>query len=217
MMKTNNYTINLYEFSNTPQDVRSTLFRMRKKGFIDRLNWDIDSYKGQDEEADQFDSKGTYYITIENSVAIQGSVRLRPSYLPNLTNQNFSWLTEGVCLNTQKTWEASRFIINSSFKVAKGRGGNVNLIDERTVLLFLSMLNFAISNGINDYEIIINTLMRKILSLSGWNTNILSSGKGSLDEPIHYGLLPCSINSYESVASKHFHYDSYRSLKAYRQ
>lgn len=213
MTKINNYTINLYEFSNTPQDVISTLFRMRKKEFIDRLKWDIDSYKGQEEEEDRFDSKGTCYITLENSLAIQGSVRLRPSYLPNLANQNFSWLTEGVRLNTHKTWEASRFTINSSFKEARNRKNNSNIIDERTVLLFLSMLNFAISNGINDYEIIINTFMKKILSLSGWNANILSSGKGSLDEPIHYGLLPCSINSYESIASKHFHDASYRSLK----
>ncbi|MCL1479941.1 MAG: hypothetical protein MH213_00760 [Marinobacter sp.] len=179
---------------------------MRRDQFIDRLKWNIESYKGGDVEADQFDAAGTYYLILEYGDCLVGSVRLRPSYIPNMTNTYFGELTDGCKINRFTTWEASRFNIEIESDKESNVSNRGSFISERTVLLFLAMIEYGLENRIEGYEIIVDPLMKRILSLTGWKGMYLASGKGSFSEDIHYGLLPCSVKVRSAIAGKYYSY-----------
>ncbi|MBA2781274.1 hypothetical protein H1D44_20625 [Halomonas kenyensis] len=183
-------------------EIKTILYKQRQRQFIDRLKWSIESYNGGEKESDQFDTSGTYYLIIRDSTDIQGSVRLRPSKLQNLSSVQFSWLTGAVRISNDLTWEASRFTINPSYKRPKNLSKGAGIVDDRTISLFIFMLDFAIKNGINHYEVIVGRQMKKILTLAGWEMEVLSSGKAAPKEIIYYGLLPCTKVCYETMLSK---------------
>jgi acyl homoserine lactone synthase len=64
------------------------------------------------------------------------------------------------------------------------------------------MIKFAQQQKIHAYEIVVDTLMEKILKRSGWPIERLNTALGSKGEHIIYGTLPCTLKTYEEVLSK---------------
>jgi acyl homoserine lactone synthase len=200
------YTTTIMAYCDLSPDTLKQLFQLRREQFIDRLKWNIESYEGGDEEADNFDAMGTYYLILEHRGCLVGSVRLRPSFLPNMTNTDFSELVKGIKINRFTAWEASRFhIANNTANENKAAKGE-SFISEKTVILFLAMIEYGIENSIEGYEIIVDAFMKRLLSLTGWKGKYLASGKGSCNETIYYGFLPCSVKALTEIAGKYYSY-----------
>lgn len=187
---------NLYSMD---QEIKEQIFISRKKTFIDRRQWDIVSYDGGDHEIDQYDDPDSYYIYSIYNRTVTGCVRLRPSSAPTLMTGPLKWLKDPINFSEKETgaiWEASRFFITPSKNENTMSGGG---IDIRTLVLFLSMIEFGIERKISHYEVVVDAIMARILRRSGWKLKILNYGEGSLNERIYYGLLPCSTENYDYI------------------
>lgn len=177
------------------------IYTVRKEAFVDRRGWDIPTYDGGEWERDQYDDSSSIYIVVETEEHIQGCVRVRPSLIPNVTRGIVSELSlqEDYFLakvGNGQVWEASRFALkttrNSSFVRVDG-------VDIRTVLLFGEMLNLALQSNISCYEVIVDGLMKKVLSRARWDLDIVHKGRGSKNESVYYGLLGCSEKQYKKM------------------
>jgi len=180
------------------QGMRKQIYRSRKEVFIDRKQWKVESYEGGDIESDEYDDCKAYYLCTLSGSSITGCVRLRPSTSPTLMIGPFKWLKESIApseLYNDITWEASRFFITP------GRLGSAEQgrFDRRTHALFLSMIEFGMTAGISDYEVVVDAMMARILRMSGWPLRVLSSGVVSLNEKVYYGLLPCNGMAFENI------------------
>ncbi len=177
---------------------REKIYYLRKRVFIDRLKWRIDSYESGEFECDSYDDAEAYYICTLFEGDITGCVRLRPSTSPTLLAGPLKWLKTSVELSekhNEKTWEASRFFITPNrLDNDEARG-----IDCRTYTLFLSMIEFGDMKGFKNYEVVVDATMARVLRRCGWPLEILNSGLGSLNERLYYGLLSCSPESYNSI------------------
>ncbi|MBT2800524.1 hypothetical protein J7J49_04210 [Halomonas sp. ISL-56] len=177
---------------------REQIFSFRKKVFVDRNNWKIESYKGGVIECDEYDDDDAKYIYIASSDCILGCVRLRPSTSPTLLTGPFKWLKESSKswqVQTEDTWEASRFFITQHSKKCYEQGG----IDRRTYALFISMIQFGVISGFAYYEVVVDEKMARILRRSGWTLEVLNKGVGNKNEIIYYGLLPCDSKIFEHI------------------
>ncbi|SCX85995.1 acyl-homoserine-lactone synthase [Pseudomonas sp. NFACC37-1] len=207
-----NYSSCTYGFSGVSTSIASyskislntleQILSIRKLAFIDRKKWDIESYQGSDYEWDEYDDPDAIYIYAHENDRVTGCVRLRPSSKPTLMSGPLSFI-----LPTEKTrphlghcWEATRFALSANnFPTGKLTRANVDI---RTAALFLSMIKFAQQQKFHAYEIVVDTLMEKILKRSGWPIERLNTSLGSKGEHIIYGTLPCTLKTYNEVLSK---------------
>lgn len=192
----------IVSYSKIPLKTLEQILSIRKLAFIDRKKWDIESYQGSDYEWDEYDDPDAIYIYAHENDRVTGCVRLRPSNKPTLMSGPLSFI-----LPTEKTrphlghcWEATRFALSTNnFSTGKLTRANVDI---RTAALFLSMIKFAQQQKIHTYEIVVDTLMEKILKRSGWPIERLNTALGSKGENIIYGTLPCTLKTYDEVLSK---------------
>lgn len=173
------------------------IFRMRKEVFIDRRKWSIESYEGGVVERDEYDNEEAYYLCAYLDKKFAGCVRLRPSSSATLLTGPLKWLKEPVDFipATIIKWEASRFFITKNNKNNEDEQG----VDRRTQALFLGMIQFARANGFENYEVVVDALMARLLRVCGWPLCILNTGVGTLDEKIYYGLLHCGEEEFEKI------------------
>ncbi|WP_413791417.1 MULTISPECIES: acyl-homoserine-lactone synthase [unclassified Pseudomonas] len=195
-------TTSIASYSKVPLKILEQILSIRKLAFIDRKKWDIESYQGSDYEWDEYDDSDAIYIYAHQNDRVTGCVRLRPSSKPTLMSGPLSFILPAEetrpCLD--KCWEATRFALSDdNFVTGKLTRASVDI---RTAALFLSMIKFAQQQKIHTYEIVVDTLMEKILKRSGWAVERLNTALGSKGESIIYGTLPCTLNAYEEVLSK---------------
>lgn len=181
-----------------PKSFLDQIYRSRKRIFIDRKKWEMESYKGEDIEFDEYDDNDAYYIYTLNGINVTGCVRLRPSTLPTLMTGPFKSLKDPVNNDLtidESTWEASRlFITKNNVSGEKSAG-----IDKRTIAIFLGMINFGLAIGVTNFEVVVDATMRRVLKICGWPVNVLNSGFGSSNEKLYYGLLPCTLKSLNDI------------------
>ncbi|AHL36890.1 hypothetical protein CD58_16045 [Pseudomonas brassicacearum] len=207
-----NYSPSTYQFSGVSTSVASysqiplntleQILSIRKLAFIDRKKWDIESYQGSAYEWDEYDDLDAIYIYAHINDRVTGCVRLRPSNKPTLMNGALSFIlpTDQPRPCSRYCWEATRFALSTdSFTTGELTQANVDI---RTAALFLSMIKFAQQQNIHLYEIVVDTMMEKILKRSGWTVDRRNIALGSKGEKIIYGTLPCSYATYEEVLSK---------------
>lgn len=185
-------------YNDLPQCNLDEIYRSRKEIFIDRKSWDIGSYKGGDFECDRYDDEEAYYIYILNERCVTGCVRLRPSSSPTLMTGALKWLKEPVENEVSKlgpTWEASRFFITQVKSFCREKG----TVDRRTHALFILMIEFGMAKNFENYEVVVDAVMMRILRMCGWPIYVMNSGLGSLSEKVYYGLLPCDLKALNKV------------------
>ncbi|NUT84389.1 MULTISPECIES: acyl-homoserine-lactone synthase [Pseudomonas] len=192
----------IVSYSKIPLRTLEQILSIRKLAFIDRKKWDIESYQGSDYEWDEYDDPDAMYIYAHENDRVTGCVRLRPSSKPTLMSGALSFIlpTEKNRPNLDHCWEATRFALSTDSS-STGKLTRAN-VDIRTAALFLSMIKFAQQQKIHTYEIVIDTLMEKILKRSGWAIERLNTASGSKGEHVIYGTLPCTLKTYEEVLSK---------------
>ncbi|MCP2072964.1 UNVERIFIED_ORG: acyl homoserine lactone synthase [Pseudomonas lini] len=189
-------------YSKIPPKILEQIFSIRKLAFIDRKKWDIESYQGSDYEWDEYDDLDATYIYTHQNDQVTGCVRLRPSSKPTLMSGPLSFIlpAEETRAHLQHCWEATRFALSSD-DFATGELTQAN-VDIRTAALFLSMIKFAQQQNVRTYEIVVDTMMEKILKRSGWTVDRRNIALGSKGEKIIYGTLPCTLLTYEEVLKK---------------
>nr|AAG28558.1 autoinducer synthase [Pseudomonas corrugata] len=200
-------------YSKIPARTLQQILSIRKIAFIDRKKWDIESYQGSDYEWDEYDDPDAVYIYTHVNERVTGCVRLRPSNKPTLMSGALSFIlpTDNTRPRSHDCWEATRFALSTD-KTAAGELTQAN-IDVRTAALFLSMIKFAQLQNIETYEIIVDTLMEKILKRSGWRLDRRNTALGSKGETIIYGTLPCTLETYKEILRK----NAIQTITAYEQ
>ncbi|MBR9902618.1 MAG: hypothetical protein GYB15_01480 [Gammaproteobacteria bacterium] len=199
--------VRVASFESLTTEILLEIYQLRKMIFIDRRGWSIDSYTGGDFEIDSYDDADSYYLFSWNE-AVTGCVRLRPSVSPTLLTGPFKAMKEqaqGRC-DPGETWEASRFFItpkrietssNIEFKL---RGD----MDARTLALFLGMFEFGRAMKIKAFEVVVDSVMLRILKRCGWELEIFNFSYGFQGEKLYYGILSCDAESYKSIRNKFF-------------
>jgi N-acyl-L-homoserine lactone synthetase len=88
-----------------------SMYRDRKRVFIDRLRWNLQSADGE-REIDQFDTSDAVYV-IEADAAHNhlASLRLLPTTKPHLMSEVFPFLCEGEVPRGPGIWELTRLCI----------------------------------------------------------------------------------------------------------
>jgi acyl homoserine lactone synthase len=195
-------SISIASYSKIPRKTLEQILSIRKLAFIDRKKWDIESYQGSDYEWDEYDDPDATYIYAHQNERVTGCVRLRPSSKPTLMDGPLSFIlpTSAARPRLDNCWEATRFALSADESIS-GRLTQAN-VDIRTAALFLSMIKFAQQQKIYNYEIVVDTLMERILKRSGWAVDRLNTALGSKGESIIYGTLPCSFKTYENILNK---------------
>ncbi len=170
------------------------LYRLRKQTFSDRLGWDVLCSQGM--ESDEFDGPGTRYILGLYRGQLICSVRFIPLTLPNMITHTFSACFSEVSLPVHGT-ESSRFFVDK----ARAR----ELLGERypvSLVLFLSMVNWARQNGYGCIHTIVSRPMLTILRRSGWQITVLREAFLSEKERIYLLTLPAGDRDRVQLAGR---------------
>lgn len=189
-------------YSTIPTKTLEQILAIRKAAFIDRKKWDIGSYQGTDYEWDEYDDSDAIYIYSHLNDRVTGCVRLRPCSKPTLLSGALSFIlpSDKNRPHPRTCWEATRFALSSD----RSTSGELThaYVDARTAALFLSMMKFAHQQNFALYEVVVDTLMEKILKRSGWTMERHNTAVGSKGENIIYGTLSCTLSTYEGVLRK---------------
>jgi N-acyl-L-homoserine lactone synthetase len=189
-------------FGNFTDDKIKQIFSIRKNSFIDRRRWKMDSYDGTTLETDQYDNENSYYLYHENGRNIDGCVRLIPSNRPTLLCGALEYVTGGERVDFNQEyicWEASRFCLKPCFE---DKNISKRKACVRAHAMFMGMIFFGIDFGIQDYEIVVDEPMRRVLNMCGWPLSIISDSKGSRGESVYYGALNCNQACQERIKLK---------------
>ncbi|MEL6204081.1 MAG: acyl-homoserine-lactone synthase [Pseudomonadota bacterium] len=92
--------------------LRETMFRDRADQFHNRLGWAV-TVDARGWEQDQYDGLNPLYIIWELPDGTHGgSMRLLPTVGRCMVNEHFSYLTDGVHIESPLIWECTRFCIS---------------------------------------------------------------------------------------------------------
>ncbi|WP_040066973.1 acyl-homoserine-lactone synthase [Pseudomonas batumici] len=186
-------------YSELPSRALEQILSIRKTAFIDRRKWDIESYTGSDYEFDEYDNDDSVYIYSHIGSQVTGCVRLRPSHKPTLMCGALNFmLSDGLPRpNPMDCWEATRFALLSTD--TSGSDFTKSKVDFRTAALFLAMLQFARTQEVGTYEVVVDAMMEKVLRRSGWILHRRSVAQGSKGEKVIYGTLECTAMIYDNM------------------
>ncbi|KIH83864.1 hypothetical protein UCMB321_2446 [Pseudomonas batumici] len=99
--------------------------------------------------------------------------------------------------NPMDCWEATRFALLSTD--TSGSDFTKSKVDFRTAALFLAMLQFARTQEVGTYEVVVDAMMEKVLRRSGWILHRRSVAQGSKGEKVIYGTLECTAMIYDNM------------------
>ena len=117
-----------------------SMFRDRKRVFLDRLHWDLEALE-DGREIDQFDGPDAVYI-IEGTADSRhlASYRLLPTTKPHLLSEVFPFLCEMEIPRGEDIWELTRLCICPD--VSKEEALRLRRV------VWMGVLEFAVANGV---------------------------------------------------------------------
>lgn len=144
----------------------ASLFKLRKKMFVDLQKWDIPTFK--DMEYDAYDNPATTYLVhLNDHNQVNGMVRIYPTDRPYMIQDVWPGIVETMTLpRSGNVYEGSRFVIDSNVdKETKSR------IKRELVC---SMLEFGLNNNIDYYiGVMPDNFWKSVFIGSGWNVHKL--------------------------------------------
>lgn len=145
-------------------DLLKLMFRLRRRVFKDRLDWDVSSSDGM--EIDIFDALGpTYLLALAEHDEVVGCVRLLPSTGPTMLGETFPSLLNGQPLPCDpNVLESSRFCVDTDRDANTLRGG----LSHVTFLLFAAMIEYLGSVQARSIMTVTDLRMERILRRAGW-------------------------------------------------
>jgi acyl homoserine lactone synthase len=169
-------------------DAMDQMFRLRKRVFADRLEWDVTTY-GQ-YEIDSYDMlKPLYVLSMDDAgKTVLGSLRLLPTTGPNMLSDTFSeLLPEGKPIRNPTIWESSRYCVDTEV-AAHGEKG----LSHTTAELLLALCEIGIESGLTFIVTVIDLRMERILR----RLNCMGERIG---EPRQYGKVKALAGLWETT------------------
>lgn len=148
---------------------REDLFFLRKNTFKDRLNWSVTCIHQM--EYDEYDNYHTSYLLGKYQNTIICSVRFIDVKYNNMITGTFNKFFKKIDIPTDKYVEASRLFIDK--KRVVGFGLNKHPL---SLMLFLSMITYAIKYGFKGIYAIVTYQMFIIFKRSGWDVKMIDKG-----------------------------------------
>lgn len=146
------------------------MFQDRAAQFKRRLKWDV-SVDANGWETDEYDTGHAVYCIFELPDGSHGgSGRLTPLNKRNMILDKFADFFETAILNTESTWESTRFCICPKLK----KSG----IDGRTIASNLMFGGWYVARilGIQQYLAVFQKPMLRVYKTSGWEPSICRMG-----------------------------------------
>jgi N-acyl-L-homoserine lactone synthetase len=145
-------------------DLIKGMFRLRRRVFKDRLDWDVSSADGM--EIDVFDAIGpTYLLALAEGDDVVGCVRLLPTTGPTMLGNAFPSLLNGQSPPSDPgIFESSRFCVDTDRCPGTPGGG----LSRTTFLLFAAMIEYLCSVQARSIVTVTDLRMERILRRAGW-------------------------------------------------
>ncbi|WP_032113954.1 acyl-homoserine-lactone synthase [Candidatus Paracaedibacter symbiosus] len=178
-------------------DILDEFYRIRKKIFIDRLNWDLPAQG--DKEIDQYDHNQCNYLLSISNDKVSGGIRLTPSLAPNLTFDTFSDVFNlPTHIKPQNNLlEISRLgIIKTSDEMPS------NIVRRKTLELFQGILKFGLCHGYEKIITVTDIRIEKIFKLSDWPLERISEVQQVGNTRALVGFLHITQEYYDKIQAK---------------
>ncbi len=164
------------------------MFRLRKRVFLERLNWDV-KIRG-DFEIDEFDDLNPLYVLSVNERTNQvvGSLRLLPTTGPNMLADVFSdLLPEGQLIRNPTIWESSRYCVDTQLAEQWGEHG----VHRASAELLIALCEIGMHVGLTFIVTVIDLRMERILRR-------LNCAGDRIGEPRRYGSVTAIAGLWET-------------------
>jgi N-acyl-L-homoserine lactone synthetase len=140
------------------RDVLDSMYRDRKRVFVDRLGWKLDVVDGQF-EIDEFDTASAVYLVVHDEAGRhQGSVRLLPTTRPHILGTVFPHLCAGAVPTGEDVWEITRLCTAPELAQARPVREAISL----------ALTEFALLAGIRQYTLVTHLAYLSQLIAIGW-------------------------------------------------
>lgn len=152
-----------------------TMFRDRAAQFHDRLGWEV-SVGPDGYERDAYDGMNPLYVIWEEPDGTHGgSMRFLPTTGPNMTEDHFGHLTDGVAIKSPFIWECTRFCL------APDAGTRVS------AALMLGGMELGLGMYLSHSIGVFDARMVRIYRRLGWGPTVLGA-EGTGRDAISVGL-----------------------------
>jgi acyl-homoserine lactone synthase len=172
-----------------------SMFRDRKRVFVDRLKWDIPVVDGVYEK-DEFDTDDAVYLIAWDRAtgAHVGSMRLKSTAGPHLLRDVFPSLCEGEIPVGEDVWEVTRLCTTPDLKN----------VDPRNVRRHLSvaMVEFALLYGISRLTLLTHVDYLSRLLAVGWECRPLGMPQefdGQTLGAMEIGITPTTLKTLRAL------------------
>ena len=170
-------------FGQLSKEKLNELFTLRKRIFKDRLDWDVACTGNM--EFDEYDNTDATYLLGVYKNEIICSMRFISMQNNNMITGTFKNCFKQINLPKGKNLDASRLFIDK----VKYREHKLNQYP-LSLILFLSMINYARRFNYEGIYTIVNDAMLIIYKRSGWKVKVLEQGKSASDETIYLLFMP---------------------------
>jgi acyl homoserine lactone synthase len=177
------------KYSQLSQKELDQLFRLRKKTFKERLNWEVPCV-GELEKDRYDDIHATYIIGLFRSDIVCG-VRLINMNSHNMIRDRVfqSYFDHEISINSNSIEVSRLFIDKEKINSLKISGYPLSS------LMFIFMINHARNELAENMCAIVSAPMYTILHKVGWPAKIVQSGMSEKRKVIHYVTLPIDLKS----------------------
>jgi len=136
----------------------SQMHRQRYRVFKEQLGWDVESVNG--EERDEFDRSDTaYLVATDDAGHVKGSWRLLSTSKPYMASTVFKPLFDGhQPPASHNVWECSRFAVDPAGRQMTDAG-----VDATTVDLFVAIIEFAVTYGVNEIVTVEDIVLARLV------------------------------------------------------
>ncbi len=172
-------------------DHRSTvddMFRLRKRVFHDRLQWDVET--DGEREIDSFDALNPLYVLSvdERTDHVVGSLRLLPTTGPNMLADVFhELLPDGQVIRSPTIWESSRYCVDTQLAEQWGPHG----VHQASAELLLALCEIGLAAGLTFIVTVIDLRMERILRR-------LNCAGDRIGSPRRYGAVTATAGLWET-------------------
>ncbi len=169
--------------------ILENMHKKRREVFVDQLGWPLDVRDKQ--EIDQFDlPQSQYVLSLSKKFGVIGGYRLLPSTGPTMVRDVFEdhVFDKSLIPNSPTCWEITRLF----FKKPKEKGDGIGLIRRGTLELFISMLEFGLSQGIKTFLVDVDVRLESLYNAAGWPVTRISKAREFNEKHYVIGLLNVS-------------------------
>ncbi len=152
--------------------VRTEVHALRYRVFKERQNWQVKVQNGL--EIDEFDDPSLnpiYFVSSDETGAVNATWRLLPTQGPNMLRDVFSDLMGGAPVpEKSRMWEASRFAVDADCETECG----LKAFGRITAELLCALGEYCIPNGIREvitvYDVRVGRLLRRVGASPVWSS-----------------------------------------------